>query len=161
MEYRLAKKKDITEIVQRRIDYLQEHHNGLSDSYVEHLIPKLTLYFTKHLTKSIHAYVAVVKPSEIVAIALLLVIEKPARPSFMNGKTATVLNVYTKPAYRHQGLAEKLMRMLLADAHSKGVDSVDLTATPDGYPLYQKLGFHDDQPITKPMKFILTKRLDV
>lgn len=30
-------------------------------------------------------------------------VEKPMSPAFMNGKTGTVLNVYTKPQCRHHG----------------------------------------------------------
>lgn len=46
----------------------------------------------------------------------LLITEKPANPSFVSGRTGTVLNVYTKPEYRRLGIARSLMRELLAEA---------------------------------------------
>ena len=48
-----------------------------------------------------------------------LMVEKPLSPMFITGRTGTVLNVYTKPAYRHRGYAKKIMEKLLLDAVEK------------------------------------------
>jgi ribosomal protein S18 acetylase RimI-like enzyme len=93
----------------------------------------------------------------VVSTTFLLITEKPARPSFMNGKTGTVLNVFTEKDYRRRGISEILMKMLMQDAHEEGLDYIDLTATEDGYPLYKKLGFAEEKPKTKPMKLTLRK----
>lgn len=61
----------------------------------------------------------------------------------MNGKTGTVLNVYTKPQCRHHGYAKELMNMLLEDAAAMGLCVVELKATEDGYSLYKSIGFAD------------------
>ena len=62
-------------------------------------------------------------------------------PSCPEGKTAELLNVYTKSGYRRKGLAEKLVNMLLAELKQKDVRKIVLEYTDDGFPLYQKLGF--------------------
>ena len=159
MRYQQAVIADIPQIVEKRIAYLHEYHQGLAPHYVDDLLPKLNQYFQKHLNKNIHAYLATDECSQVRAIALLLVTEKPARPSFINGRTGLVLNVYTDPAFRKQGHAEKLMQLLIQDAYKFDLDYIELTATKDGYPLYQKLGFHDFIPETKPMKLHLKKDL--
>ncbi|GAA6266602.1 hypothetical protein F110043I8_35870 [Ruminococcus sp. f11] len=41
---------------------------------------------------------------------------KTMSPSFITGKIGTVLNVYTKPEYRNNGCAKKLMTMMLEDS---------------------------------------------
>ena len=64
-------------------------------------------------------------------------------PSFITGKTGTVLNVYTKPEYRKKGYAKKLMNMMLEDAKAENVSIIELKATEDGYSLYQSVGFED------------------
>ena len=96
----------------------------------------------KNLNKNIFAYIGR-NEQAIVTCALLLVVEKPMSPVFMNGKTGTVLNVYTKPQCRHHGYAKKLMNMLLEDAASMGLCIVELKATEDGYSLYKSIGFAD------------------
>ena len=157
MIFRRGTQADIPELVRMRIAYLIEHHDGLAEQHQDHLQRKLQSYFENHLDKTITAYIALANEPHVVSTTFLLVMEKPARPSFMNGKTGTVLNVFTEKEFRRQGISETLMKMLLTDAHEWGLDYVDLTATEDGYPLYKKLGFHEDQPKTKPMKLTINK----
>ena len=92
---------------------------------------------------------------DIVSCAFLLIVEKPMSPSFITGKTGTVLNVYTKPEHRHKGYAKQLMTMMLEDAAQLGVSIIDLKATKDGYPLYKSVGFEDVITEYHNMKLIL------
>lgn len=59
------------------------------------------------------------------------------------GKRAHIMNVYTKEAYRRQGIAKKLVEMLMSEAKEKGVTHISLEATDMGRPLYEGLGFHE------------------
>lgn len=92
---------------------------------------------------------------EIVGCCFLLVTEKPANPSFINGLTGTVLNVYVKPEYRRQGIAKNIMDKLLKDAKAMGLDYVELKATEQGRGLYESLGFEDDVSKYYRMKKVL------
>ena len=92
----------------------------------------LPSYYEKHLNKDLMAYVAR-HEMDIVSCAFLLIVEKPMRPSFITGKTGTVLNVYTKPEYRNNGCAKKLMTMMLEDSKAEGMSVIELKATEDGY----------------------------
>ena len=53
------------------------------------------------------------------------------------------MNVYTKSAYRRQGIARRMCEMLIKDAWEKGVTEISLDATTSGRPLYKSLGFTD------------------
>lgn len=57
------------------------------------------------------------------------------------GKRAHVMNVYTNANYRRQGIARKMMQMLIDEARERGVTHISLDATPDGAKLYKSLGF--------------------
>jgi ribosomal protein S18 acetylase RimI-like enzyme len=57
------------------------------------------------------------------------------------GPEAIVLNVYVEPAWRRQGVAEALMRAILAELSERGVHRIVLHASPDGQRLYERLGF--------------------
>jgi GNAT superfamily N-acetyltransferase len=52
-----------------------------------------------------------------------------------------VSNVYTRPAYRHQGIARALMRLLLDYAREQPIHRVLLWSSEIGRPLYASLGF--------------------
>ena len=50
------------------------------------------------------------------------------------------------PDFRRQGIATALMRESIAFLHRCGVQSIKLDATPEGEPVYQRLGFEQEWP---------------
>lgn len=52
-----------------------------------------------------------------------------------------VVNVYTDPSHRRQGIARKLMEVIIDWCRSEGFGSVLLHASDEGRPLYESLGF--------------------
>ena len=64
-------------------------------------------------------------------------------PTFYNvsGRKAYVMNMYTDPAYRRQGVAIKTLDLLVKDSLSRGVEQIGLEATDMGRPLYERYGF--------------------
>lgn len=111
-------------------------------------------YYEKHLNKDLMVYVAR-DDEDIIACAFLLIVEKPMSPSFITGKTGTVLNVYTKPEYRNKGYAKKLMTMMLEEATAQDVSVIELKSTEDGYLLYKSVGFEDVVVKYHNMKIVL------
>jgi GNAT superfamily N-acetyltransferase len=57
------------------------------------------------------------------------------------GRHAIVLNVYTEPEWRRQGLAVLLMERVLEWARAERLDRLVLHASDEGRALYQRLGF--------------------
>lgn len=142
MTFEKASLKDIEVLTDLRIAYLKDDLGNICDEDLGILQDTLPSYYTKHLNKDLMVYVAR-NQEDIVSCAFLLIVEKPMSPSFITGKTGTVLNVYTKPEYRHNGYAKRLMTMMLEDATKLGISVIDLKATEDGYPLYKSVGFED------------------
>lgn len=137
-----ASDKEVDELVELRLAYLQEDLGEISESDLQSLKEALPQYFRKHLNQDLFVYIAG-EEKEIIACAFLLVVEKPMSPMFITGKTGTVLNVYTKPKYRKRGYAKQLMKALLEDAKVNELSVIELKATDDGYHLYKSVGFED------------------
>jgi ribosomal protein S18 acetylase RimI-like enzyme len=57
------------------------------------------------------------------------------------GPEAIILNVYVEPAWRRRGVAEALMRAVLAALAERKVCRIVLHASDDGRRLYERLGF--------------------
>ncbi len=57
------------------------------------------------------------------------------------GEQGIVLNVFTERAWRRRGLAERLMRHVLAWARSAGLETLVLHASAEGQRLYERLSF--------------------
>lgn len=140
MKFEKATIKDINMLTDLRLAYLQEDLGVIT--YKKLIQESLPGYYEKHLNKDLMVYVAR-DDEDIVACAFLLIVEKPMSPSFITGKTGTVLNVYTKPEYRNKGYAKKLMTMMLEDATAQDVSVIELKSTEDGYSLYKSVGFED------------------
>ena len=152
MIFEKATIKDINMLTDLRLAYLQKDLGVITDK--ELIQESLPGYYEKHLNKDLMVYVAR-DDEDIVACAFLLIVEKPMSPSFITGKTGTVLNVYTKPEYRNKGYAKKLMTMMLEDATAQDVSVIELKSTEDGYLLYKSVGFEDVVVKYHNMKIVL------
>ena len=152
MKFEKATIKDINMLTDLRLAYLQEDLGVITDKQlIQEALPG---YYEKHLNKDLMVYIAR-DDEDIVACAFLLIVEKPMSPSFITGKTGTVLNVYTKPEYRNKGYAKKLMTMMLEDATAQDVSVIELKSTEDGYLLYKSVGFEDVVAKYHNMKIVL------
>jgi GNAT superfamily N-acetyltransferase len=57
--------------------------------------------------------------------------------------------VLTRPEYRRQGLARRLMEDAIAMAECGGIRTLKLDATDEGRPLYESLGFVVEEPVER------------
>lgn len=154
MNYRKAEISDIPQLIQMRVAYLKEDYGNLEDYVIEKIESSLPDYFNRHLNNDLSAFIAE-ENNLIIATTLLLVVEKPANPSFITGKTGSVLNVFTRQEYRRKGIAKVLMQMLIKEAEEKELDFIELKATNDGRHLYKQMGFQEEKSSKTDMKLNL------
>ncbi len=62
-------------------------------------------------------------------------------PRAPRGTNAYISTISTDPRWRRRGMAAAIMEALLEVAREAGIDNVDLHATAEGRPLYERLGF--------------------
>ena len=148
----LARASDIASLVELRLAYLEEDHGPLAPDAAAILAGRLPGYFRAHLGRDLFCCVAR-EGARIATCAFLLIVEKPPGPAFMNGRTGTVLNVYTRPEYRRRGLGRRMMARLIEEARAREVCALSLKATDAGQPLYRSVGFVDDVNKYHPMKW--------
>jgi pyroglutamyl-peptidase len=65
---------------------------------------------------------------------------------------AYVMNIYTHPAYRRQGIASELLNRMIQFARHASARRIWLRATPLGEPVYEKIGF---EPMESAMQLKL------
>jgi GNAT superfamily N-acetyltransferase len=135
-----------------RIEYIKADQGPISSESEEKMKEKLPEYFSKHLEKDLFAFIAK-ENDTMISTALLLIIEKPSNPHFMNGKIGNVLSVYTSPKYRRKGISTNLIKALIEYSKSQEIDYIELSATKEGYPLYKKLGFSEHHSEYTTMRY--------
>jgi GNAT superfamily N-acetyltransferase len=76
-------------------------------------------------------------------IQLRAMLPRPSRDGsgLVTGPEAYVLNVFVERAWRRRGVATLLMEFVLGYARERRLRLVTLHATPEGRPLYERLGF--------------------
>ncbi|NJD05717.1 MAG: GNAT family N-acetyltransferase [Methylococcaceae bacterium] len=78
---------------------------------------------------------------EIVGTHSLAYFQRPPYPGNLTGREAYLLNVYSVPSLRRQGIATALIEAAMATVRVEGMARVWLHASTAGRPLYEKAGF--------------------
>ena len=154
MILRKASIEDIPLLIKLRVDYLNEHFGELVPTEEDAIKNQLENYFAKHIPNDSFIAILAEINGNVVATAYLIISERPANPLFITGITGTLLNVLTYPEYRRKGISTKVINKVIDEAKRIGVSSIDLAATNDGKPLYEKLGFYVSNYTTMKMKLI-------
>ena len=140
IEYRIATKEDIEQMMYSRLEMLKVVNNLPTDYiYSDTIVSESRDYFLNGNQTTVLAI-----DNEIVvgcaSISYMWIMPTFSHPT---GKRAHLMNVYTKSTYRRQGIARRMCEMLIKDAWEKGVTEISLDATTSGRPLYKSLGFTD------------------
>ena len=92
---------------------------------------------------------------ELIQLRIAYIIEMPANSVLLNGLYGDVLSVYTVPEYRGKGLCTTLMKNLIEHSKKLRLGRIDLKATDDGYPIYEKVGFKEVEARYRDMRYEL------
>lgn len=140
IRYITATNDDIELLMSSRFEMLKIVNN-LPDDYTfsEELVTYSKEYFEKGDQTTILAMDE--ESGSVIGCATLCYMEMMPTFSHPTGKRAHLMNVYTNAEYRRQGVAMKMMEMLIAEARDRGVTEISLDATEAGRPLYEKCGF--------------------
>ncbi len=138
---RRATLEDRNAIVSQRRGMLEELRNGditLLDTTVtafeQWMIPRMK-------SGEYLGWLAVSPEGQVVAGIGLWLQEWPPSLRSKSVLRGYILNVYTDPDHRKQGLARRLTQTALDYCRSRGIELVALHASPFGRPLYESLGF--------------------
>lgn len=94
------------------------------------------------------AWVAEDSNGRVVAGGGIVISPWPGYPGENHAKRVWILNMYTEPEARRQGIAKRLLQAMLEWCRAEGFSAVSLHASSAGRPLYASLGF---QPTNEMM----------
>lgn len=140
-EYKKATIEDTDELVRTRITVLRAA-NKLSDDVDMSLVEKESYeYYKRALETGGHIGYLVYDNGTFIGAGGVSFYQ--VMPTYHNstGKKAYIMNMYTAPEYRRQGIAFHTLDLLMNDAKKQGVLQIALEATDMGRPLYERYGF--------------------
>lgn len=141
MDFRKATIEDLDVLVTTRIEVLRAANKLGADVDMSEVARQSRAYYSKTLIDDMHTAYLVFEGNIFVGaggVSYYRVMPTYHNPS---GKKAYIMNMYTAPDYRRQGIAYKTLDLLVQDAKSSGITAISLEATDMGRPLYEKYGF--------------------
>ena len=142
IEYKIATNESIELLMSSRLEMLRIVNN-LSDDYV---FPDLIVNESRdYFLSGDQTTVLALDGDNVVGCASMSYMRIMPTFSHPTGKRAHLMNVYTRNEYRRQGIARKMVQMLIDDAWNRGATEISLDATTMGRPLYESLGFADSK----------------
>ncbi|MEH1905639.1 GNAT family N-acetyltransferase [Nostoc sp.] len=138
---RQANLQDLEALIQLRLELLREAGDIKSDSDTANLAEATRKYLGEKMPPGeFLAWVAEVD-SQIVATSGLVFFQRPPYNGNLSGLEAYVMNVYTVPMWRGQGIATALLKEIISFVRATEAKRLWLHATEDGKRIYDQLGF--------------------
>lgn len=137
MEYRRLTEKDVGAFIALRVSQLREEGAQQQTD----LVPALEDYYARHMADGTFVSWIALDGDRIVGTSGMSFVEKPPVFSNPSGKIGILSSMYTDPAYRRQGIAKKLLSLVVDEARRYGCGAVQITASDMGVLLYTAFGF--------------------
>lgn len=148
---RRATIEDLDEFVLLRFQLFRESGYLRSEEVPPELIEATRTYLITHLPiGQFLAWVALTE-GHLIGISGLIFFQKPPTEENVTGLEAYVMNMYTLPQWRGQGIATALIQEIIKYVQTTPARRIWLHTTPDGQSLYERCGFvftHGDMEFT-------------
>jgi GNAT superfamily N-acetyltransferase len=140
LEYRKANFSDANQLAQLRVAMLNEN-TLYSENFNTTIFNNTNQYIINGLSdNSVISFIAL-ENKLIVAMGCVNFFNLPPNDWCPNGKTAYIGNMFTLPNYRKQGIATRLLALIIGEAKDNKCERILLNTTKMGRTLYEKHGF--------------------
>lgn len=135
--YRKLTENDLETFISMRVAQLREE--GATEEL--DLKPTLMDYYHRHMADGTFVSWLAMDGEMIIGTSGMSFVEKPPYFSCPSGKIGLLSSMYTDPDYRRQGIAKKLLGLVVEEARAYGCGSIQITASDMGVLLYTDFGF--------------------
>lgn len=141
VEYHRATLADLEQLVESRVEVLKAANDLDVSADMQKVAEHSREYYKKALSDGSHIAYLVSANGSLVGTGGVSFFQ--VMPTYHNptGQKAYIMNLYTAPAYRRQGIAWQVLERLVSAALSQGISFISLETTIMGRPLYEKYGF--------------------
>jgi GNAT superfamily N-acetyltransferase len=133
--------EEIPILIEYRLSYLAELQGTRDEKYNTQLKKDLEIYFRKSLEEGRFFALYAELEEKILSFGGMIIKEIPGDASKSSYLEGDILNMYTVPEARRQGISSMILEQLLKEAKSMGISKVALHTSKDGEIMYRKSGF--------------------
>ena len=150
--FRRADADDAELLAQMRLEMRRERETAVCAVSEAEFLRRNVEFFREHLAAGDFISFLAYDGAEAAACSGMSLQVHPPTYGNPSGKSGYVTNMFTRPAWRHRGLAKRLVDRLVEAARESGCAKLYLNASKMGRPLYEKYGF---KPVDGEMSFDL------
>ncbi len=140
MEFRNADFDDISQLAALRVKMINEE-KPYSDAYNKTIFDNTISFFEQCLQNDSIDIIVAISKSDMIAMGCVNYFLYPPNDWCPNGKTAYIGNVYTDIPYRKNGIATKILNVLVEKAKYRNCQRILLDTSDMGKNIYEKFGF--------------------
>ena len=155
IKFRKAELNDVNIFIKYRIIFLNEIHKPISCDKETVLRKKLRDYYNRTVKNGTFISWIAEYEEKPVGIGSMVLREQPGHSKIPNGKVGHILNMYTIPKFRKNGICGEILKRLIKEGEKLNLSKIDLLATEQGESLYRKFGFIE--PTDKALELFLDK----
>jgi GNAT superfamily N-acetyltransferase len=141
--YRMAIEADLDELAQMRWDFRLEEAPGATRHDQATFLEACTAFLREGLREQRWTYWIAQEETQIVSHIYIQRIPKVPKPNQLDDVLGYVTNVYTRPAYRGQGIGTQLMTHVLQWAREQDLESLIVWPSEMSVGFYERAGFRD------------------
>jgi GNAT superfamily N-acetyltransferase len=132
---------DLATILQHRQEMFREM--GFTDpAGLNDVAETAAVYFRRALPDGTYrAWLVQTDDGQVVGGGGLLIAGWPGFPGEKQSRRAWIVNMYTEPSHRRQGIATRVMETIIEWCRAEGFTAVALHASKEGRTLYESFGF--------------------
>ena len=140
MQYQFATADDMEMLIRSRTETLRAVNNLPEDyAFSEEFLEASREYFREGDQTTVLA----LEEGRVAGCATMCYIDMMPTFSHPSGRRAHLMNVFTHPDFRRQGIARAMVSLLVDEVRGRGITEISLDATEAGRPLYRALGFRE------------------
>ena len=141
MIYRMATAADAEELAQMRWDLRLEEAPGETVHDQASFLQACAAFLREGLREQRWTYWVAQEETQIISHIYIQHVPKVPKPNKLNDALGYITNVYTRPAYRGQGIGTQLMTHVLHWAREHDLESLIVWPSETSVEFYQRAGF--------------------
>jgi GNAT superfamily N-acetyltransferase len=141
MKYRTANESDVVALAEMRWEFQIEGNDSPPIVSKTEFVEVCSDFLRQGLIQKNWVYWIAELEGEIVSHIFVQRVRGVPRPFWLNNAYGYVSNVYTKPAYRRQGIGTELMQQVLNWARHQEIDVLIVSISEESITFYERAGF--------------------
>jgi GNAT superfamily N-acetyltransferase len=141
MHYRIATEQDVPALARLRWEFDREENETAALVGYDRFVEICGTFLYQGLQQGEWTYWVAEDEGEIVSHVFVSLFHPVPRPGRLQDSYGYMTNVYTRPAYRNQGIGTALMQEVLAWAKSRDLALLIVSPSERAIPFYLRAGF--------------------